>query len=214
MLQRPTRNTHRSGKIIVGIFLSIGLILLAFTILQHRTTASFSGADSTLTAEGAECLGDNRCRSPYRLIRLAEHMSAGSIEDARIAKKLIEKALIADDLQPGAWALHSYLETKIAGVFTDAAAESLRKSVKICPLCNNQNLLQWRLQYVLHNWGEVPEDLRTDVFAGADLLRWWYLDHDFLGQQERYAAARNIPYLEYRASINTPYRPEEIQLPN
>jgi len=214
MTRGSLQNTQRIGQIITGLFLTIGLIFLAFTILQNRTTASLGSSNDTLEAESTECLTDAGCRSPYRLIRMAEYLSAGDQDDAKIAKKLVEKALIADELQPGAWALHAFLETKIAGIFTDAAARSLRESVKICPLCNNQSLLQWRLQFVLHNWDEVPEDLKAEVFEGADLLRWWYQDYEFLSQQEKYAVVRNIPYLEYRARVDTPYRPEEIRLPN
>ena len=50
-----------------------------------------------------------------------------------------------------------------------------------CPLCSDE-LISWRLNFVLANWGAIPEALRRKAFEHADLLRWVGPNTEFLAE--------------------------------
>ena len=126
-----------------------------------------------------------------------------------LAIHLLERALLRDRYDYHAWALLSYARTRAAGEFSSSAADALRNSIQYCPLCDAP-LLRWRLVFVMANWTETPEQIRVSVFEGADFLRWWHLDGNFLGNARTTALQQGIPFDEYRANVNTPVRANEI----
>ena len=126
-----------------------------------------------------------------------------------LAIRLLERALLHDQYAYHAWALLSYAHTRAAGAFNTSAADALRHSIQYCPLCD-ASLLRWRLLFVIENWSETPEHIRDSVFEGADLLRWWHLDGEFLASARLTAQQKGIPFDEYRANVDTPVRAYEI----
>ena len=125
------------------------------------------------------------------------------------AIKLLERAVEADPYNYSAWTLLAFAQTRLAGRLNAEATQSLLRSIELCAYCE-ESLLRWRLTFVLNHWEDASERLRIGVFSGADFLRWWHLDGEFLSQMREFAKQREIPYDEYRRKIDTPVRPHEI----
>ena len=184
--------------------------ITGFAFIDRSSVRSLQAGAPEIGILATECLEpDARC-STSKLIKLADFLIAGDEIDQAKAHKLVRNALENDEQHAGAWALLAYLETVKSSAFTDDAADAMRNSILYCPLCDNKDLLRWRLSFTLQVWDEVPEDIRAKVFEGADLLRWWHLDYDFLEEQGNFARRRGIPFDFYRSQVNTPVRPEEI----
>ena len=199
-------NLARYVSAAVLIAASAAALFLAITgLIEERATLAIDDADADESALARTCIADPNCKGPTRLLKLAEAMATGDKSERELARKLTERALNHDDLNPGGWALISYLETTEAGTFSEAATAAMRKSLEICRLCDNRELLRWRLSYILQTWKNVPEDIREGVFEGADLLSWRYGDDQFLQEQKAFANQYGIPFADYliqsRASI-------------
>lgn len=152
---------------------------------------------------------ETRVEHPLEWIATATQLSASQSDQDAVAIKLLENALSADPAHPRAWALLSFLRTREAGKFTPAAESALQRSNVLCGFCE-QDLLQWRLTYTLQHWADADETTRMAAFRGADFLRWWYLDYDFLNQVRANANERGIAFDQYRRDVNSPVRPHEV----
>jgi hypothetical protein len=142
-------------------------------------------------------------------IAVAAVLSAEGPENDPVSIALLERAFAADPYHPTVWSLLAYLRVRHANEFSEAAASALREANQRCTLCNRAEL-KWRLTFTLSNWEQMPEDLRMSAFIGADFLRWWYLEYDYLNQIRDSAQALSIPFDEYRRKVNSPVRPNEI----
>ncbi|MDJ0919682.1 MAG: hypothetical protein QNI84_01030 [Henriciella sp.] len=160
-------------------------------------------------AYAAKVLSSDKTHAPQELIVLAEQLNPDTQEDHHQAIALLERALQTNHRLPIAHAKLVSLETEPSGRPNEAAIEHLEASFWDCPYCN-RDLLRWRLAYVIKHWNDIPEEIRLQAFAGADVLRWWYLDYEFLEQISREAVAKGIAFNAYQRKIYTPVRPSEI----
>lgn len=125
--------------------------------------------------------------------------------EAGLAHAAAMRATAADPSRAGAWALLAHLESQRAKQVNGAALDALAKSMDACPLCSEE-LIRWRLNFVLANWNAVPDKLRRRAFEHADLLRWMGANGEFLAEMRVKAQRAGIPFEEYRSAVNTPAR--------
>ena len=175
------------------------------TEMQSNVVEASETADRLLSNMSVE--------HPGEWIAAATTLSSASPQNDARSVDLLERALAVAPDDASAWALLSFLHARQSGSFTPAAENALRESNARCPLCNKA-LLQWRLTFTLQHWDQAPEDVRMSAFNGADFLRWWYSDHDYLREVGRSARAQGIPFDEYRRKVNTKVRPNEIPQAN
>lgn len=173
--------------------------------LRGQSLAATDVADGLLKAGSVE--------HPEIWIETARQLSSKSPEHDLVAISLLEQALQVKSEDYEAWALLAFLHRRHAGVFNESVEAALKQSFLACPYCN-RDILQWRFTFVLANWQETSEETRLAAFSGADFLRWWHLEYDYLEAVRQDAVARGIPFREYRQKIDTPARPNEIGLPS
>lgn len=212
----------KSNKI---LFLRIILTIPVIGIMAFGAVSSYEAMSSNVRitemqsneAEASKAasrlLSNLSVEHPGEWIAAATALSSASPQNDGRSIDLLERALAVAPDDASAWALLSFLYARQSGSFTPAAENALRESNTRCPLCNKA-LLQWRLTYTLQHWDQVPEDVRMSAFKGADFLRWWYSDHDFLSEVGQSARARGIPFNDYRRKVNTKVRPNEIPQAN
>ena len=203
---------------------SLLILLKASFLVAAISFTIWSSATTLATLSRIEAIESDTLDVPAHAQSLIESEKVGSAKEwtatARaliekdqssddLAIRLLERALLRDRYDYHAWALLSYARTRAAGEFNSSAADALRNSIQYCRLCDDA-LLRWRLVFVIENWPETSEPIRVSVFEGADLLRWWHLDGDFLGNARRTALQQGIPFDEYRANVDTPVRANEI----
>jgi hypothetical protein len=135
------------------------------------------------------------------------HLAAGA-NNAERALHAARRAVEKDPGRPYAWATIAFLESR-EGTPPASAFEALGKSMDACPVCS-QDLIQWRLNFVLTHWKAAPEDLRRRAFEHADLLRWSGDSGEFLAEMRIKAIQAGIPFDDYRAAVNTPVRSWDI----
>lgn len=148
---------------------------------------------------------------PYEWTQTARILATQSPENGAVTISLLEAALSQSQNDAQAWALLAFVRKRQLGRFSPEAEQDLRQSFEACPYCSKP-LLRWRLSFVLDNWNAASEDSRIRAFSGADFLRWWHLDYDYLAQVGNEARSRGIPFDQYRKKIDTPFRPNEIGL--
>lgn len=169
-------------------------------LLVQSSDASISAklASSTFATANAD---DLEALSELALIVEPENV-ARSLD---LARKAVEK----QSDRPFVWARIAWLESQIAGAPNPAAVEALRKSMDLCPLCD-QELIRWRFNFVLGHWKTMPDDIRRRAFEQADILRWRGSNAEFLAEMRVKATQAGIPYDELRAAVNTPVRSWEL----
>ena len=192
----------------IGVAGFVGLMMIAFAYFGQKMNGEIDHPDADESVISQECVSDPSCDNPTILIKLAQAMSGGNESERELARQLLERAMEEDQLQPLAYAIMSYLHTKDAGELTSEAIAALQRSVEICRLCDNQELLRWRLEFVLRNWEAMPEDLRQAATEGADVLRWRYEDEEFLAEQDAYALRNAVPFTEYVETLVSPEIPD------
>jgi hypothetical protein len=126
-----------------------------------------------------------------------ENFDAAYLADVQVTK--------LDPARAHAWAQLAWLESRKNGKITAAALDALTRSMTACPLCS-QDLIRWRLNFVLANWGAIPDDLRRQAFEQADILRWIGQNREFLAEMRVKAEGAGIPFDDYRSSVKTPVR--------
>lgn len=136
---------------------------------------------------------------------LAELSVQPATQDLDAGRIAAQASVQADPSRAHAWALLAYLESQTAGKVTPAALEALTRSMKACPLCD-QDLIRWRFNYVLANWNAVPDEIRREAFNQADILRWTGQNSEFLAEMRMKAAGAGIPFDDYRIAVDTPVR--------
>ena len=184
-----------------------GLVLIGLAYLTERFDGTIDHPDADESMIAQDCITDTACKNPATLIKLAQAMAGGNESERELSRQLLTRAIEEDALRPLAWALMSYIDTKDAGQVTPSAIAALQRSIEICRLCDNQDLLRWRLEFVIRHWDSIPEDLRLAVIEGADLLRWRYEDTDFLEEQDLYALRHAVPYAETLEALDSPEIP-------
>ena len=200
--------TQKLSAGVLGLAGLAGLILVVLAYTGQHMHGELDHPDADESVISQECIEDPSCEDPTILIRLAQAMAGGNESERELSRQLLTRAIENDDLQPLAWAIMSFLDAKDAGKMTPQAISALQKSVEICRLCDNQDLLQWRLEIVLRNWEEMPEELRLAAFEGADVLRWRYEDDAFLTEQEQFALRQSVPFAAYMELLQSPEIPD------
>jgi len=146
---------------------------------------------------------------PDHLEALAELGVQPATQDIEAAHIAARDAVNADPSRAHAWGLLAYLETLRAGKITPASLEALTQSMNACPLCD-QDLIRWRFNFVMANWGAIPDVTRRRAFEQADILRWIGQNREFLAEMRVKAERAGIPFDEYRSAVETPVRNWDI----
>lgn len=199
------------------VIASIVLIACIFVSVSHfRTTSAISSLSDMTEAElviaHEKMVFSPETAHPQYIFALTEELLHLSTKFDSRNTQLLKIALEKDGEDPFAWANYSYLKTRETGHMANEAIEALRTSIELCRVCDRA-LIKWRLEYVLATWDNVPEDIRLAVFEGADVLRWWHLEYEYLSELRRRAETVNIPFLAYQRRVGTRVRPQEIGLP-
>ena len=153
----------------------------------------------------------NQVQDPAEWRATARALDASAPEKSALTITLLERALVHAPNDYQAWAFLAFVKRQATDEFSSEVDADLKRSFETCPYCDKA-LLRWRFTLVLANWDDVSEENRLHAFSGADFLRWWHLDYDYLEEVRQAAIARNIPFDEYRRKIDTPARPNEIGL--
>ena len=213
---RPPREKSRAKRA-GGYFAWIGLMAggvaviapLSHFTLQEAETLMLLQADDAAAARALE-QDWSHSASPDYVETLSELGLRIPVVDTGSAYVAAKRATQLDPSRASAWATLAYLETKRAsGKVNSAALDALTKSMDACPLCSEE-LIGWRLNFVLSNWASVPEPLRRRAFEHADLLRWIGSNAEFLAEMRIKARQSGIPFDAYRAAVNTPARTWDI----
>jgi hypothetical protein len=184
-----------SAITIAPIVWSAAIDLETWTLLQ---------ADDASIRTKLANVGKTSASADY-LEMLAELGAQPATQDLEAAQLAAKKAVEADPSRSHAWALLAYVESVKAGKATPQALDALTRSMSACPLCD-QDLIRWRLNFVLANWTAVPEELRRRAFEHADMLRWIGQNSEFLAEMRMKAVGAGIPFDEYRSAVDTPMR--------
>ena len=188
---------------------AFGLWLSVESVREGVRVSQIQAGDINALAHASSLVQQTRVDHPIEWISTATQLSASRSDQDALAIKLLEAALDANPAHPRAWTLLSFLRTRQAGEFTPAAETALQRSNELCGFCE-RDLLQWRLTYTLQHWADADETTRMAAFRGADFLRWWYLEYDFLNQVRANAIERGIAFDQYRRDVNSPVRPNEV----
>jgi len=213
---KPARVKSRAKRA-VGVFAWIGLMALGvaliapishFTLMEAQTVVLQHADDAA--AEQALKLDWSQSRSPDYMETLSELAMQMPVVDTGSAYVAASRTVELDPSRAFAWAQLAQLEARRAsGKVNKASLEALSKSMNACPLCSDE-LISWRLNFVLANWGAIPEALRRKAFEHADLLRWVGPNTEFLAEMRIKADQNGIPFDTYRAAVNTPARTWDI----
>lgn len=193
----------------VLVCLAIASVAGMHTLRTHFLVATLQSGEVSAHEKAKALLASTHVRNPAEWIETARYLSNQSPRHDRLAIRVLETALDADAYHPDAWALLSFLHTREAGGFTAASEQALETSFDLCGYCD-EHLLRWRLTYVLRHWPDISEASRMAAFSGADFLRWWYLEYEFLDTVRAQATARGIPFDAYRKKVGTHVRPNEV----
>jgi len=197
-------------KALAAAIILIGLAFYCgYSLQEQAAVEGYPGLTKDQMAAEADKMVESAAGTPDQKISLAEALIQSDPSKDAVALYLLRSALEDDPKRPFALALIAFSQSRLAETFTPDAEAALRESIAICPFCN-RDLLKWRLEYVLANWIDVPDDLRLQVFEGADFLRWWHLEYDYLKRTRNLAEAEGIPFAFYQKRIDTPVRPNEI----
>ena len=213
---RPVRAKSRAQRA-VGVFTWIGLLTLGvaaiapishFTLVEAQTVmlqhADDAAAEQALEIDWSQSTSPNYVETVSELAMQMPAVDTGSAYVA--ASRTVE----LDPSRAFAWAQLAQLEARRAsGKINAASLEALSKSMDACPLCSDE-LIGWRLNFVLANWESIPEALRRKAFEHADLLRWVGPNAEFLAEMRIKASQNGIPFDAYRAAVNTPARTWDI----
>ncbi len=196
----------------IALALSAGLWFAALTLHDHKQQLAIEAGATEPLAQAQTFLSGDEFAPATHFIRLAEVLSGEGDAHDDIAARLLREGLARRPSDGEAWALLAFVETRRAGRFNLAAQDALKQSMAVCPYCD-RDLMRWRLEFVLRHWEETPRGLRIAAFSGADVLRWWHLDSEWLGQIRTAAIRRGIDFDGYRRAIDTPVRPQEVGRP-
>ena len=204
--------TPKFASAILVITALILAVWLGFSTLRSENRVSALEDGRLDPAEFARhLLSQPTVRRPEQWAATARRLSTEGPDEIALAISLLDRALIKSESDYQSWAVLAYLHRQADGLYSEPVDFALRKSISACPYCS-KSLLRWRLTFILDNWPRVPEETRILVFSGADFLRWWHLDYEYLDEVRSDAIARGIPFDEYRRKIDTPVRPNEIGL--
>ncbi|MEO1324540.1 MAG: hypothetical protein AAFV59_16230 [Pseudomonadota bacterium] len=198
-----------------GLVLMGGVVSVAWVSISSHLSLSRIDAITQTTLDPAShaehLLAQKGVRFPNEWVATAQALAGGDAEDLQTAIALLDRALIDAPHNAQAWSLLAFLHRQTSGSYNEQADRALLNSFNACAYCS-KSLLRWRFTFVLNNWNATNEEVRLHAFSGADFLRWWHLDYDYLEQVRQDALARDIPYDAYRKKIATPVRPNEIGL--
>ena len=176
-----------------------GLIVEQKSRKLTQTRISIDQAEAVLASDAG----------PKVMLSAAEALELTSPEAARVAISLPRASLSQQPKQPFAWAELAYYQSRLKGRVDDAALRAFQTSIDQCGYCD-QDMLRWRLGFALDHWDDMPEEVRLDVFRGAEFLRWWHMDGAFLAEARERADALGIDFREYQHKVVSDIRPHEI----
>lgn len=192
--------------LIVGASLTI-LALLRFAGQELEVWTLLQADDGSVKTELAR--NGAKGANPVYLETLAELGVRPETKNYEAALTAARSAVEADPSRAGAWAQLAFLEYSKGVTLTPAAIDALKRSMEACPVCS-QDLVRWRFNFVLANWQGMPDDVRRKAFEQADILRWMGQNSEFLAEMRVKARLAGIPFDDYRAAVNTPFRSWDI----
>lgn len=201
---KAARDFGRTGWI--GLMAMGAAAVIVSGWLAWREAAMLTQAASNPTAVKDEW---TQSGSPDFLEVMAEQALRLPKPDEAMAYLAAKRAVDLDPTRAFAWATLAYLEAKRSNGVNEEVVDALMKSMTACPLCD-QALIRWRMNFVLSNWEDIPDDLRRKAFEHADLLRWMGDNAEFLAEMRFKARLHGIPFDAYRAAVNTPARSWDI----
>ena len=204
-----TPNLASAILVISALILPVWIGISTLSSLNRVDAVEDGRLDATAFAQ--ELLSQPTVRRPEQWVATARALSTEGPDEVALAISLLDRALVKTETDYQSWALLAFLHRQADGRYSETVDVALRNSITACPYCS-KSLLRWRFTFILDNWPAVPEETRLLVFSGADFLRWWHLDYEYLDQVRTDAIARRIPFDEYRRKIDTPARPNEIGL--
>lgn len=193
----------------VLVCLAIASLASMSAVRTHFSVAALQSGEVSAVEKAESLLVSTRVGQSNEWIETAKTLASQSSRHDALAINVLETALEADTSHPDAWALLSFLQTRRAGRFTEASEQALRTSFELCGYCS-ADLMRWRFTYVLRHWPDVSEESRMAAFSGADFLRWWHLEYEFLNEVRAQAIANGIPFDAYRKKVGTHVRPNEV----
>lgn len=194
---------------IVLLCLIMPIFFSASVISSYIRIDKLQAGSVDLLTRANELQNTKEVDHPFEWIEIANLLVERSQDSDSLSIDLLEKALEAERYHPHAWTLLSYLHTRQSRVFTSEAQDALAQSIAVCPYCD-ASLLRWRLTFGLRHWADLDQPTKLAIFEGADLLRWWHLDIEYLDQVRTDAIALGIPFDDLRRNVDTPVRPHEI----
>jgi len=205
------------AKQVIGAFAWVGLLTLGIAAiapishfaLEEAQIVALQNADDVAAGQALE-LDWSQSTSPDYVETVSELAMQMPVVDTGSAYVAASRTVELDPSRAFAWAQLAELESRRAsGKINEAALKALGNSMDACPLCNDE-LIGWRLNFVLANWESMPETLRRKAFEHADLLRWSGPNVEFLAEMRLKANQHGIPFDAYRAAVNTPARTWDI----
>lgn len=193
----------------VLVCLAIASLASMSAIKTYFSVAALHSGEVSAVENAERLLVSTRVKQPSEWIETAKVLTSQSSQHDALAITVLDTALEADPHHPDAWALLSFLQTRRAGRFTEASEQALQTSFNLCGFCS-ADLMRWRFTYVLRHWPDVSEESRMAAFSGADFLRWWHLEYEFLDEVRAQAIASGIPFDAYRKKVGTHVRPNEV----
>ena len=209
ILPAPGNTQKAAISILFVVFCGIGGLLSLRLYCDVATVDSMkSGIDSGEFVNRARELVDADA-APAILLTAAQGLDLSAPESVELAKSLTAVAARKAPARPLTWAFMAYLEAYPMGKLGEAGTSAIRRSFEVCGYCD-EDLIKWRLEFVLSHWADIDEDLKLSAFESADFLRWWHLEYDYLDALRASAEEAGIPFSEYQRKIRTPVRPNEL----
>ena len=203
--QSPGRVAAWLATLIVCVVGLAGIV--QFTLDRLRADFLLNASATEARERLVEIWPDSASADYYEV--LSELSQVHQPADLEMAYLAAQRAVIADEARPYAWARLAYYATERAGGVNEETIRALAKSMTYCPLCS-QDLVRWRMNFVLSHWIDMPDVLRRKAFEHGDMLRWNGSNAEFLAEMRVKSRNLGIPFDEYRSEVNTPVRSWDI----
>ena len=169
---------HRFLKAALLLLLATStLAMFSFTGSAFKTNQLLTASDETIEAILSAEAQPTRNAAYHEF--LAERAAALEIPDIFSAKLNVRKALEINPHNPYAWAHLAYLITFTEEAVTPEAIEALKQSIYHCLYCDIE-LSKWRLEYMLANWQQLPDEIHAEARHHATLLKAYPGEHAYL----------------------------------
>lgn len=196
-LRRKRAPARKAGRFVLWLM----VLAMAIAALTPLTRFARQQVETWLLVQSI----DLQLSDSDAIVPSAEYYEALSelAKDDAVALAAARRAVAADPSRAFAWARIAWLETVNAGRIAPPALEALTRSMDACPLCS-EDLIRWRFNFVLANWNDIPEAVRTRAFEHAEFLSWSGDNAEFLAEMRIKSELAGLPFSAYRNAVRTP----------